>query len=138
MTVDGILHKRPCSLALDDAVHKSLGGVQVTFGGNTPQFAGDETKTPIASTNEQHRASERAASRNAKQATPHHRIESNNQPTMLSNTAARTVSRMGARRTMSDSAGPKMHKAKDAWKTINATRPVDPHPHVSCLCGRCM
>ena len=57
MTVDGILHKRPCSLALDDAVHKSLGGVQVTFGGNTPQFAGDETKTPIASTNEQQRAS---------------------------------------------------------------------------------
>jgi hypothetical protein len=49
---------------------------------------------------------------------------------MLSNTAARTVSRLGARRSMSD-AGPKMHKAKDAWKVIGETRPVDPHPHVS-------
>ena len=32
---------------------------------------------------------------------------------------------------MSESTGPKLHKAKDAWKTIHATRPVDPHPHVS-------
>jgi hypothetical protein len=30
---------------------------------------------------------------------------------------------------MSDA--PKMHKAKDVWKDMVATRPVDPHPHVS-------
>ena len=54
------------------------------------------------------------------------------QQVMLSNTAARTASRLGARRAMSDAAGPKMHKAKDAWKVISETRPVDPHPHVSC------
>ena len=53
---------------------------------------------------------------------------------MFANTTARAVSRVGAKRAMSESAGPKMHKAKDAWKTINATRPVDPHPHVSCYC----
>ncbi len=36
---------------------------------------------------------------------------------------------------MSD-AGPKMHKAKDAWKVIGETRPVDPHPHVSADAAR--
>lgn len=48
---------------------------------------------------------------------------------MISNTAARTASRMGAKRVMST--GPRLHKAKDAWQSIEATRPVDPHPHVS-------
>ena len=50
---------------------------------------------------------------------------------MIANTIVRAASRAGARRAMSDAGGPKMHKAKDAWKTIHATRPVDPHPHVS-------
>ena len=50
---------------------------------------------------------------------------------MIANTAARSATRIGSRRAMSESTGPKLHKAKDAWKTINATRPVDPHPHVS-------
>jgi hypothetical protein len=50
---------------------------------------------------------------------------------MIANTTIRAISRTGAKRAMSDTPGPKMHKAKDAWKTIHATRPVDPHPHVS-------
>jgi hypothetical protein len=48
-----------------------------------------------------------------------------------SQTTMRIASRIGVKRTMSDAAGPKMHSAKSAWKTIHATRPVDPHPHVS-------
>eukprot|EP00558_Chaetoceros_sp_UNC1202_P014502 CAMPEP_0197233654 /NCGR_PEP_ID=MMETSP1429-20130617/1662_1 /TAXON_ID=49237 /ORGANISM="Chaetoceros sp., Strain UNC1202" /LENGTH=90 /DNA_ID=CAMNT_0042691947 /DNA_START=27 /DNA_END=296 /DNA_ORIENTATION=+ len=49
---------------------------------------------------------------------------------MIANNTMRTAAtRMGTRRAMSDATGPKMHKAKDAWKQINATRPVDPHPH---------
>mmetsp|Transcript_11830 Transcript_11830/g.17941 ORF Transcript_11830/g.17941 Transcript_11830/m.17941 type:complete len:91 (-) Transcript_11830:351-623(-) len=48
---------------------------------------------------------------------------------MISNTAARTASRMVSKRAMSSAGGPKLHKAKDAWQTIAATRPVDPHPH---------
>eukprot|EP00979_Chaetoceros_neogracilis_P017329 scaffold10203_cov272-Chaetoceros_neogracile.AAC.28 len=48
---------------------------------------------------------------------------------MIANTTIRAISRTGAKRAMSDTPGPKMHKAKDAWKTIHATRPVDPHPH---------
>ena len=52
--------------------------------------------------------------------------------TMIANNAVRTAAtRIGTKRAMSDAAGPKMHKAKDAWKQIHATRPVDPHPHVS-------
>ncbi len=47
------------------------------------------------------------------------------------NNAVRTASRVGSRRTMSESAGPRMHKAKDAWKEIQATRPPEGHPHVS-------
>lgn len=49
---------------------------------------------------------------------------------IIMNTAAfRVISRIGSRRQMSDA--PRMHKAKDAWKDMVATRPVDPHPHVS-------
>mmetsp|Transcript_26703 Transcript_26703/g.37635 ORF Transcript_26703/g.37635 Transcript_26703/m.37635 type:complete len:89 (-) Transcript_26703:299-565(-) len=41
-------------------------------------------------------------------------------------TLVRTITSNGAKRSMSD--GPKMHKAS-AWQKLEATRPVDPHPH---------
>ena len=50
--------------------------------------------------------------------------------TAVANTV-RVATRVGSRRAMSDSAGPKMHKAKDAWKEIKSTRPPEGHPHVS-------
>ncbi|GFH46685.1 hypothetical protein CTEN210_03159 [Chaetoceros tenuissimus] len=46
---------------------------------------------------------------------------------MFAKTTVSAVSRVGSRRAMSDA--PKLHTAKNSWKTINATRPVDPHPH---------
>lgn len=49
---------------------------------------------------------------------------------MLVNTALRSVSRAGARRPMS-TATPKMHKAKDVWGELKATRPPEGHAHVS-------
>jgi len=42
---------------------------------------------------------------------------------------AAATSRAYAKRSMSDA--PKMHKAKDVWRQIEATRPKDDHPHVS-------
>ena len=50
--------------------------------------------------------------------------------TVINNTI-RTASRVVSKRTMSDAAGPRMHKAKTAWKEIQATRPPEGHPHVS-------
>mmetsp|Transcript_18636 Transcript_18636/g.17945 ORF Transcript_18636/g.17945 Transcript_18636/m.17945 type:complete len:94 (+) Transcript_18636:61-342(+) len=49
--------------------------------------------------------------------------------TFVSSVVRNTVARNGARRAMSDTPGPRMHKAKDAWAQIKNTRPVDPHPH---------
>merc|ERR1711862_636816 len=40
---------------------------------------------------------------------------------------AAATSRAYAKRSMSDA--PKMHKAKDVWRQIEATRPKDDHPH---------
>lgn len=48
--------------------------------------------------------------------------------------ARRAVVQAAARaqaRCMSTAAAPKTHKAKDVWRQIEATRPKDPHPHVS-------
>lgn len=56
---------------------------------------------------------------------------------MFAKTAVSAVSRVGSRRAMSDA--PKLHTAKNSWKTINSTRPVDPHPHVSLsVCRICV
>mmetsp|Transcript_15536 Transcript_15536/g.19714 ORF Transcript_15536/g.19714 Transcript_15536/m.19714 type:complete len:94 (-) Transcript_15536:334-615(-) len=51
--------------------------------------------------------------------------------TVLKN-AVRTASRAGSKRAMmsTESTGPRMHKAKDAWKEIQATRPPEGHPHL--------
>jgi hypothetical protein len=49
---------------------------------------------------------------------------------MLVNTAVRSVARAGTRRQMS-TAAPKMHKAKDVWGELKATRPPEGHAHVS-------
>lgn len=52
--------------------------------------------------------------------------------TVISNTI-RVASRraVSSRRNMSDAAGgPRMHKAKDTWKELQATRPPVGHPHV--------
>eukprot|EP00548_Thalassiothrix_antarctica_P007754 CAMPEP_0194132302 /NCGR_PEP_ID=MMETSP0152-20130528/2806_1 /TAXON_ID=1049557 /ORGANISM="Thalassiothrix antarctica, Strain L6-D1" /LENGTH=88 /DNA_ID=CAMNT_0038827309 /DNA_START=33 /DNA_END=296 /DNA_ORIENTATION=- len=47
---------------------------------------------------------------------------------MISRRALTVVtSRACAKRSMSDA--PKMHKAKDVWASIEATRPKDDHPH---------
>lgn len=52
--------------------------------------------------------------------------------TKIVSTVARTaVSRVGAKRAMSESTGPRMHKAKDVWANLEATRPKEGHPHVS-------
>mmetsp|Transcript_7838 Transcript_7838/g.14126 ORF Transcript_7838/g.14126 Transcript_7838/m.14126 type:complete len:91 (-) Transcript_7838:275-547(-) len=48
--------------------------------------------------------------------------------TAVAKTAAQAAVRAGSR-AMSDSAGPKLHRAKDAWKVIEATRPVS-HAHL--------
>lgn len=56
---------------------------------------------------------------------------------MFAKTTVSAVSRVGSRRAMSDA--PKLHTAKNSWKTINSTRPVDPHPHVSLsVCRICV
>ena len=47
---------------------------------------------------------------------------------MFVNTAVRTVARAGTRRQMS-TAAPKMHKAKDVWGELKATRPPAGHDH---------
>jgi hypothetical protein len=46
------------------------------------------------------------------------------------NCAIRTAARATSRRQMS-TASPKMHKAKDVWGELKATRPPEGHPHVS-------
>ena len=50
---------------------------------------------------------------------------------MNPNTVRTVATRAVSRRAMSDAAGPKMHKAKDAWKQLESTRPPEGHPHVS-------
>eukprot|EP00559_Dactyliosolen_fragilissimus_P005729 CAMPEP_0184855268 /NCGR_PEP_ID=MMETSP0580-20130426/566_1 /TAXON_ID=1118495 /ORGANISM="Dactyliosolen fragilissimus" /LENGTH=91 /DNA_ID=CAMNT_0027349741 /DNA_START=39 /DNA_END=311 /DNA_ORIENTATION=+ len=45
------------------------------------------------------------------------------------NNLATTVSRIGSKRAMSQSAEPRMHKAKDVWVKIKETRPPEGHPH---------
>ena len=51
---------------------------------------------------------------------------------MVVTNTVRTAARVGAvKRTMSDAAGPRMHKAKDTWSAIKETRPPEGHPHVS-------
>lgn len=50
--------------------------------------------------------------------------------TMLTRSVAvRIASRVGSKRSMSE--GPKMHRARDSWATLENARPKDPHPHVS-------
>eukprot|EP01082_Thalassiosira_pseudonana_P011002 g10343.t1 g10343 contig4:1689771-1690398(-) len=44
------------------------------------------------------------------------------------NCAIRTAARATSRRQMS-TASPKMHKAKDVWGELKATRPPEGHPH---------
>eukprot|EP00956_Cyclotella_meneghiniana_P014609 scaffold21961_cov67-Cyclotella_meneghiniana.AAC.8 len=48
---------------------------------------------------------------------------------MLVNTALRSAARAGTRRPMS-TATPKMHKAKDVWGELKATRPPEGHAHI--------
>ena len=50
---------------------------------------------------------------------------------LVSSTVRAATSRIGARRAMSESAGPRTHKAKDVWAELQATRPPEGHPHVS-------
>ena len=52
---------------------------------------------------------------------------------MISNTVRTVATRAVSRRAMSDAAGPKLHKAKDAWKQLETTRPPEGHPHVSSM-----
>ena len=47
---------------------------------------------------------------------------------MFVNAAVRTVARASSKRPMS-TASPKMHKAKDVWGELKATRPPEGHPH---------
>ncbi|KAL3775903.1 hypothetical protein HJC23_000333 [Cyclotella cryptica] len=49
---------------------------------------------------------------------------------MFVNTAVRSVARVSSKRPMS-TAAPKMHKAKDVWGELKATRPPAGHDHVS-------
>ena len=49
--------------------------------------------------------------------------------TMMRSTAARTVARVGAKRSMSTT--PKTHKIKDLCHELDKTRPKEDHPHVS-------
>ncbi len=51
--------------------------------------------------------------------------------TLVTNAVRSTVARNGAKRAMSETSGPRLHKAKDAWAQMKSSRPVDPHPHVS-------
>mmetsp|Transcript_4557 Transcript_4557/g.9003 ORF Transcript_4557/g.9003 Transcript_4557/m.9003 type:complete len:91 (+) Transcript_4557:139-411(+) len=48
---------------------------------------------------------------------------------MIANAALRNAARASSRRPMSSAAQPKMHKAKDVWSEIKATRPPEGHPH---------
>eukprot|EP00804_Cyclotella_cryptica_P023425 CCRYP_020856-RA/>CCRYP_020856-RA protein AED:0.10 eAED:0.10 QI:1250/1/1/1/0.5/0.33/3/1128/89 len=47
---------------------------------------------------------------------------------MFVNTAVRSVARVSSKRPMS-TAAPKMHKAKDVWGELKATRPPAGHDH---------
>mmetsp|Transcript_18393 Transcript_18393/g.21216 ORF Transcript_18393/g.21216 Transcript_18393/m.21216 type:complete len:92 (+) Transcript_18393:67-342(+) len=48
--------------------------------------------------------------------------------TVAINTVRTVATRVGSKRAMS-SAGPRMHKAKDAWSELQTTRPPEGHPH---------
>ena len=53
--------------------------------------------------------------------------------TIISNTIRAAARASVPNRALSSTpAAPRMHKAKDAWKDIAATRPHEGHPHVSC------